>query len=237
MNEFNETRKKEATCREKTLSDEQLRPLCVLIETGFTALQKLVKKQITQPKGNTTATIANWNSLQLNAAYDMTLNGNYAARVSNIRASFEGIIFMHKYNLDKNAAEKWMIDLGYESDKMHAIVKELAKLGEPQFSNYYEHYRNLSKLAHPYPKIRFLFSKEEKGNTIISLGGDYRKKWAGVLLSEILFSIYSTLNEMKANVGEKTIKEVETKEIETFENQYKQFSRLIYKYFAELKGQ
>jgi len=230
MTEFAELKKKEASCRTKTLADPHLKVLCALIENGLSIMQSGAKKRV-KNNSDAIAFILVWNFHQLNAAYTSTLNGNYVAAISNIRSSFEGNMFIHKYSRDKEAGEKWMNNLDYESDRIHAIAKELTKKDAKQFSEYYTHYRNLSQLAHPYPKMRFLFSRQDGENTIVSLGGEYRKKWAGVLLSEILFSINSGLKEAKTT----TALGATENQITEFETNFNLTTPSLFKYFAELK--
>ncbi|MFH0713898.1 MAG: hypothetical protein V1722_04820 [Candidatus Micrarchaeota archaeon] len=193
-----------------------------LVEKGLVVMQETIHLT---PRDTAPLHILAWNYQQLQSAFTSALNNNYAAGIVNVRAAFEGIVFMRKYRTDKKAAAKWLEDLEYNSDKTHAIILELKKT-DAKFTEYYEHYRALSKLSHPYPKTRLLLSKTQKGRRPINYNNDFNETWATVVLAEILFAIVNSLNEIQPVINAQT---PYGKQLATFQHTFSKQANVVFK--------
>lgn len=226
---YRELAHREAHCKQITLKDRQLGPVCVFVEEGLSAMEDTCRELVLRAKGGGQETalmvIFTWTLHQLYSAYDNALKGNYPAGVTNGRSGLEGVFFMEKYAGDRVAAAKWANDLEYANDKPFAILTELGKKRGVNFRQLHEHYRNLSKLSHPYPKVRFMFIEKQKEKLGVSASGSFKQQWAAALLGGVLFVIGNSLEIISPFTAKPAV----------FLNRYRAFAPAVFRRLAEVK--
>ncbi len=226
MTSFGSLEQREANCRAITVADSGLKPLCKAVESELSSMQDVLPQLVKQGEVSAKSTsmlLFTWITAQLTSAFQNTLAGNYSASVSNLRSAFEGTVFLKAYSIDADADKAWSQDVDYESDKVMPLLRKTLR-DSKQFDAYHEHYRNLSKMAHPYPKVRFLLSKASGEDLMISRGGYFQKDWAAILLVENLFIATETLTTVAPSLDNNS-----QIAIEKYKSDYSKLSKTLIK--------